>query len=77
MWHAELPGGLPALAGIDRPVLVLQGAEEEIIRHDHAAAIAAAIPGGELVVLPGVGHVAPLQDPAGFTAAIRAFLDRN
>lgn len=41
----------------------------------HAEAIAAGIPGAKLQVLPYVSHFAIMQDPAGYTAAIRAFVD--
>jgi pimeloyl-ACP methyl ester carboxylesterase len=34
----------------------------------------ARIPGSELVVLPGVGHVSNVEDPDAFDAAVRAFL---
>jgi pimeloyl-ACP methyl ester carboxylesterase len=36
--------------------------------------MAAAIPGAELVVLDGAGHLSNLEDPDGFTAALRAVL---
>jgi pimeloyl-ACP methyl ester carboxylesterase len=34
------------------------------------------IPAATLTILPGVGHVAPLQRPAQFDAAMLAFPDR-
>lgn len=36
----------------------------------------AAIPGSELTVLPGVGHMSNLEAPAVFNAAVRDFLAR-
>jgi pimeloyl-ACP methyl ester carboxylesterase len=38
--------------------------------------VAAALPRGELAVLPGLGHLTNLEDPPAFTAALRGFLDR-
>jgi len=43
------------LAGIVTPTLVLAG-ERDIIREAHTRAIAAAIPGARLQILPGEGH---------------------
>jgi pimeloyl-ACP methyl ester carboxylesterase len=37
---------------------------------------AAVLPRGELAVIPGVGHLANLEDPPAFTATLREFLDR-
>lgn len=74
MWAAELPGGLDALAAIRVPTLVVQGEHEEAVAMEHARVIAATIPGARMLVLEDVGHFAPLQDPAGYTAAIRAFI---
>jgi len=38
--------------------------------------MAAALPRGELAVIPGAGHLANVEDPPAFTAALRGFLDR-
>jgi len=43
------------LARIDMPVLVLAG-EKDIIKEEHTRAIAGAIPGARLRILPGEGH---------------------
>lgn len=48
-WRARL--GL-----IDVPVLVVHGSQDPIFPPDHGRALAAEIPGAELVVLDGVGH---------------------
>ena len=39
-------------------------------------AMVEAIPGAELVVLDGAGHLSNLEDPRGFTAALRDLLRR-
>ena len=38
--------------------------------------MAAAIPRARLDVIPGAGHLANLEDPGAFNAALRAFLAR-
>lgn len=75
MWSTEKPGGLASLANIDVPTLVVQSAYDEAIRPEHAEAIATAIPGASLLVLEDVSHFALFQNPEGYTAAIRAFID--
>jgi pimeloyl-ACP methyl ester carboxylesterase len=39
-------------------------------------AMANGIPGAELTVLGGAGHLSNLEDPDGFTAAVRNLLRR-
>jgi pimeloyl-ACP methyl ester carboxylesterase len=41
-----------------------------------ARAIAAALPNAELAVIDGAGHLANLESPGSFLAAMRKFLDR-
>ena len=76
MWGSEKPGGMDALTTITVPTLVVQSAHDEAILTEHARAIAKRIPGAHLRILEDVSHFAILQDPDGYTAAIRAFLDR-
>lgn len=74
MWGTEKPGGMAALGDITVPTLVVQSAYDEAILMEHSEQIAAAIPDASLLVLDDVSHFASFQDPAGYTAAIRAFL---
>jgi pimeloyl-ACP methyl ester carboxylesterase len=64
------------LAGVRVPVSIAHAEHDEFIRRDHAEYLARAIPGAELVVLPGVSHFAPLQRPEIFNALLRTFLAR-
>lgn len=48
-----------ALATIEAPTLVIHGTEDPLFPIDHGRAIAAEIPGAELLELVGVGHELP------------------
>jgi pimeloyl-ACP methyl ester carboxylesterase len=52
-WHG------PKLREMRRPVLVLHGDKDPILRVSAARATAKSIPGARLVILPGVGHDLP------------------
>lgn len=65
-------GLLPTLAGL--PTLVVVGEEDVLTPPDAARRMAALIPGARLVVIPGAGHVPPLERPSETTAEIREFL---
>ncbi|MEO6056346.1 MAG: alpha/beta fold hydrolase [Gemmatimonadales bacterium] len=65
-------GLLPTLAGV--PALVIVGEEDVMTPPDGARRMAAAIPGARLVVVPGAGHLPPVERPAETTAAILEFL---
>jgi pimeloyl-ACP methyl ester carboxylesterase len=62
------------LGSIAVPVLILDGAEEELIKHDQPVRMAALIPGAELVLIPGTGHFAPFAKPGAFNQIVVAFL---
>ncbi|HZY67865.1 MAG TPA: alpha/beta hydrolase [Devosia sp.] len=50
------------------------GEGDEFIEQEHAAYLARSVPGGELHVLPGVSHFAPVQRPGTFNREMLAFL---
>lgn len=62
------------LKSISVPVLILDGAEEETVPHDQPSRMAALIPGVKLVIMPGVGHFAPIQQPAKFNRIVLDFV---
>ncbi|MDQ2930164.1 MAG: alpha/beta hydrolase [Gemmatimonadota bacterium] len=64
------------LAEISVPVVIAQSEHDEFITREHAEYLAHTIPGAELVILNGVSHFAPLQQPALFNRAVLEFLDR-
>ncbi len=63
---------LPSLA--DLPTLILVGAEDRLTPPDRAEAMARAIPGARMEVIPGAGHLPPVEQPEATSAAIAAFL---
>jgi 3-oxoadipate enol-lactonase len=64
----------PDLAAITAPTLVLAGADDPATPPEHGAAIAAAISGARLEVLPGVAHLGTVQAPGAVTSALLAHL---
>jgi 3-oxoadipate enol-lactonase len=56
------------------PALVLVGAHDAATPMASAQALQAAIPGAQLVVLPGVAHIPTVQRPDDVTAAMAGFL---
>lgn len=65
------------LAAVRVPVTVAHSTGDEFIRPEHAAYLAATIPGASLVTLDGVTHFAPLQRPELFNAALLDFLRQS
>ena len=66
---------VPDLARIAAPTLVLAGADDPATPPDHLRAIADAVPGARLVVLPQAAHLANLEQPVAVTALLQAHLD--
>jgi len=73
---AERPA-LPRLHEIRVPTLLLTGDADIPDVHANAGAIEAGIPGARRVVLPGVGHLMYLEEPAEFTRLVIGFIELN
>ncbi len=73
---AARPDSTSLLGSVAVPALVIHGDQDAIVSLDEARAVAAALPRGELAVIPGAGHLTNLEDPPAFTAALRGFLGR-
>jgi 3-oxoadipate enol-lactonase len=71
---AARPDVTPDLPTIDTRTLVVVGATDAISPPDEMRSIAAALPNAEFVEVPGVGHMAPLEDPATVNEALLKFL---
>jgi len=64
----------PALAELKLKTLVLVGAEDGITPPAEAEAMAAAIRGARLEIVPRAGHLASLEQPDAVNAALRALV---
>ncbi|MEX0977658.1 MAG: alpha/beta fold hydrolase [Pirellulales bacterium] len=64
------------LATISLPTMVIVGEHDAISTVNEMRGIAKAIPDAEFVIIPGAGHMTPLEDPDGFNEAIEQFLTR-
>jgi 3-oxoadipate enol-lactonase len=63
----------PDLGAIAAPALVLNGSLDSPARRAAGRALQAAIHGAQQVELVGAGHLAALDDPAGYAATVAAF----
>jgi pimeloyl-ACP methyl ester carboxylesterase len=73
---AERPDSTPLLATVTVPTLVLVGEDDKATPPDSSRKIAAAIPGADLVIIPGAGHMSNTEQPDAFNAALVMFLRR-
>ena len=77
---------LSAIAGFDRrsalpaiavPTLLLAAEHDGTAPPDVMQRMAARIPGAEYTCLAGAGHIANVEQPAAFNAAVVSFLQRH
>lgn len=73
---ADRPDSLDLLPGIRVPTLVLVGDQDAITPVADAERLAAGVPGAQLTVIPGAGHVSNMEQPEAFNAALLGFLQR-
>lgn len=72
---AARPDSTDLLPKIGVPTLVIVGAHDAISTRSEMESIARAIPGAHLAVIPGAGHMAPMENPAGVNEALARFLE--
>jgi pimeloyl-[acyl-carrier protein] methyl ester esterase len=65
-----------ALAAVDLPLLVIHGEADPIVPAGAGRALAAAVPGAELAVLPGAGHAPFLSREAEVAGLVARFAGR-
>lgn len=70
------PDSVADLASVDVPTLVLVGDQDVPSPPDVARTMQEGIPGSELVVVPGAGHLSGLEAPEAFNAALVEFVSR-
>lgn len=63
-----------ALAGLSMPVLLLAGERDTVAPPELMKRMQARIPGARYVEIPAAGHLANLERPLAFNAALEAFL---
>lgn len=66
----------PDLSRAHVPALVVSGGSDRWMRLAEAHRLSELLPCGEHVVLPGVGHMAPMIVPDAFNVAVLEFLER-
>jgi pimeloyl-ACP methyl ester carboxylesterase len=71
---AARPDRTALLPSIEAPTLVITGSGDTLIPASESEAMATAIPGARLVILPDVAHLSNLEAPDAFDAAVRGFL---
>jgi 3-oxoadipate enol-lactonase len=71
----ERPDASDLLGRIAVPTLVIAGREDQLIPVDHARSMAAMIPGAQFTLIPGAGHLVPLEQPGPTSRVIGEFLD--
>lgn len=75
--HAIVDTDFRAMLGtIAVPVLVMVGSDDHVLPEVESRKLAAAIPGAELCVLPGIGHLSNIEAPEDFNRAVGAFFRR-
>jgi pimeloyl-ACP methyl ester carboxylesterase len=73
---AARPDSTPDLAGIDVPALVVTSDADTLIPAAISAPMAEQIPGAELAVIEGAGHLSNLERPDRFGELLDAHLAR-
>jgi 3-oxoadipate enol-lactonase len=64
----------PQLGQVEQPALVMTGAEDASTPPSVAAQLTAALPRARLHVVPGAGHLAPLEHPDRYARLVADFL---
>jgi pimeloyl-ACP methyl ester carboxylesterase len=75
MWNSQPTFATADLARITAPTMIADGEYDEAIRREHTEALARAIPGAKLVIMPGVSHFAHFQAPEEYNRTVLAFID--
>jgi 3-oxoadipate enol-lactonase len=72
---AERPDSRSTLEIISRPTLIVVGEEDAITPPADSEAMAGAIAAADLEIVPGAGHMVPVEQPERFVAILEQFLD--
>ncbi|HKZ82654.1 MAG TPA: alpha/beta fold hydrolase [Anaerolineae bacterium] len=64
------------IKSINVPTLIITGSADTLIPAAESEAMARAIPGSKLVVIPGVAHLSNIENPDAFNAAVKEFVGK-
>lgn len=70
---AARPDRTELLGSISVPTLVISGEEDGLIPPLDSHEMSTAVPGSEFLVIPGAGHLTPIERPEAFSKALRSF----
>jgi pimeloyl-ACP methyl ester carboxylesterase len=70
----DRPDSTPLLSQVQCPVLIIHGADDQLIPVSEAQLMHQQLPGSRLVVIPEAGHLPNLEQPELFNQAVREFL---
>ncbi|MDT7784151.1 MAG: hypothetical protein QOF58_2570 [Pseudonocardiales bacterium] len=73
---AARPDSLDTLRKADVPAVVILGDEDALAWRDDGAAMVEALPQGQLVLIPGAGHLSAVEAPGAFSTAVRELVGR-
>ncbi|MEN1681991.1 MAG: alpha/beta hydrolase, partial [Planctomycetota bacterium] len=73
---AARPDETSLIPSIDLPIAAIVGEHDALTPPAEAEAIAAAAPDATATMIPGAGHMAPVENPAAVADALRALLNR-
>jgi pimeloyl-ACP methyl ester carboxylesterase len=68
------PDRIAELPKIISPALIIAGADDVLIPVTEAERMARGLPSAQIEILPGIGHLAPLEAPEATNRAIFRFL---
>jgi len=74
---AGMSGASAPLGSIDLPVLLITGDQDLPSRNQAADQLAAQWARAERAVIAGAGHLPNLDNPKGYNAVVRTFLERH
>jgi pimeloyl-ACP methyl ester carboxylesterase len=75
MWNTQPNFTNQDLGRITAPTMIADGEYDEAIVRAHTVALAHAIPGAKLLIMPRVSHFAQIQAPEEYNHAVLAFID--
>lgn len=70
----DRPDSTPLLSQINYPVLIIHGADDQLISIHEAETMKQQIPDSRLIAIPEAGHLPNLEQPEKFNQAIRVFV---